>query len=332
MPKEIVRDIAIFDKEVSAVFKPVAVDIPKLVEECKGLTISGVDDIEGYAVVFASLQKLKKARTDITKFAKSLRDEYTHKNRKIREIEDGYVSLIEPVENELKAQREAIDGAKKIAERMILLPSRQKMLGDIGIVMTNEEILSFDETSFATMYTSSKQVFDEEQEREKERVAEQARIEKEQEAEKIRIEEEKQSAVAQAKIDAEREAIFQAKEVAAKVKRDNQAAAEQARIDKEEAAKKAEKDKQDALDKLKQEQVDAENARLADLEKAAKDARFLAEQQKRDEEEQLKRTEKNKQYRDWVVGLGIFIESGDKVEHVGDTFIAYKKVGEIVIK
>lgn len=44
MPKETTRDVAVFDEEVSAVFKPVAVDIPKLVAECKGLKISGVGD------------------------------------------------------------------------------------------------------------------------------------------------------------------------------------------------------------------------------------------------------------------------------------------------
>ena len=321
MPKETTRDVAVFDEEVSAVFKPVAVDIPKLVAECKGLKISGVDDTEGYAVVFASLQKLKKARTDITKFAKSLRDEYTHKNRKIREIEGEYVALIEPVENDLKAQREAVDEAKKIAERMVLLPSRKKMLEDISITMTDEEILSFDETSFATMYTNARQVFDEAQAQENARILEQARIQKEQEAEMARIEKEKEEAVAQAKIDAEKEALSKAQE-----------AATEARIEKEEAIARAEKDKQDAIDKLKKEQADAETARLADMEKAVESARLLAEQEKVAEEERVKRAEKNKQYMEWVKEMKVDTTAGDKIEREGDTFIAYKKIGEIVIK
>jgi len=304
------NELSVFDEQVSTVFKPVVVDIPKLIDECKGLKISGVDDTEGYAVVFASLQKLKKARTDVTKFAKSLRDEYTHKNRKIREIEGEYLALIEPVENELKGQREAIDEAKKKAERLILLPGRKKMLEDISIKMTDDEILSFDETQFATMYTSAKQTFDEAKMQEETRILEEARIKKEQEAEKVRIEQEKEAAVAQAKIDAEKAAAQRAKEAEAK----------------------AEKDKQDAIDKLKREQEDAEKARLAAVEKAEEDARIFAEQERIAEEERVKKAEKNKQYMDWVKEMGVDTASGDKIERVGDTFIAYKKVGEIVIK
>lgn len=304
------KELAVFDEQVSAVFKPVIVDIPKLVEECKGLKISGVDDVDGYAIVFDSLQRLKKARTDVTKFAKSLRDEYTRKNRKIREIEGEYIAMIEPVESDLKAQREAVDEAKKIAKRMILLPSRKKMLEEISITMTDDEILSFDETSFATMYMSAKQVFDEAVEQEKTRLLEKARADEEREKENLRIKEEREAAVAQAKIDAEKEAAQKAKEAKAK----------------------AEKDKKDAIDRLKQEQADAETARLAAMKKAVEDARLLAEQEKLDEEEKVKRAEKNKKYMDWVNEMNVDTLEGDKIERVGDTFIAYKKVGEIVIK
>lgn len=277
-----------FKNEVLSVFKPQTIDITAIAESCKGLKINGIEDEEGYKKVFDALQVLKKARVNLTKFAKSLRDEYTAKNREIKVIEEDYLGIITPIEDELKAQREAVDEEKKRQERLILLPSRKIALAEIEKEMTDEELLSLDEKSFASMLQTSK--IEHLERKERERKEEETRKERE-----AQIEKEKAEAVANA-----------------------------TRI----AEEKAEKEKQEAIDKLKRDQEEAERKRIAEEERKIREAKLLEEQKI---EEQAK-AEKNKKYQDWLITVKYSPVDGDKIERVGDTFIAYKKVGEIIIK
>lgn len=322
--KGVIRDTESFELEVETVIKPVIVDIPSLADEFRGMKINGIEDIDGYNSVFRALQSLKKARTNLTKFAKSLRDEYTTKNNKIREIEKNYLKIITEVEDDLKAQREAIDEQKKRAERMILLPSRKKMLAEIEEVMTDEEILDLDEKSFATMYQSSKIEYLER--KEVERKQEEYRKYEEERAEK-----EKEEAVKRAVEETERKA-----EEAIRKAEQEKIAAEKERA---EAIARVEAEKQEAINRLNREHEEAEKNRI-EAEKEMANERIRIEEEKKKEAERIEKErieeqakkEKNKKYQDWLVVIKYNPAYGDKIERIGDTFIAYKKIGEIVIK
>lgn len=295
-----------FKNEVLAVFKPQTTDINAIAESCKGLKINGIEDEEGYKQVFDALQILKKARVNLTKFAKSLRDEYTAKNREIKNIEEDYLAIIAPIEDELKAERERIDEEKRRQERLILLPSRRILFDEINMIISDDEILSMDEKQFAIFYDKSKIVYLEA--KESQRREEEAKKERE-----AQIEKEKAEAVANA----------------------IKLAQEQAEKDKIEAEKKAkeailqaEKDKQDAIDKIKREQEAIDKKRIDD-----EKARIAEENRiKLEKIEDQAKAEKNKKYQEWLVTVKYSPIDGDKIERVGDTFIAYKKVGEIIIK
>lgn len=73
-----------------------------------------------------------------------------------------------------------------------------------------------------------------------------------------------------------------------------------------EAEERAEREKQAEIDRLQREKEEVEAKRI--------------------------KAEKNKRYQKWTTGLDINLAIGDKIERVGDTFIAYRKVGEITIK
>jgi hypothetical protein len=296
------KTVAIFEEEVVKVFKPQTVDIQALADSCKGLKINGIEDEAGYELVFDALQKIKKARTDLTKFAKSLRDEYTAKNRKIKEIENDYLKIITPIEDDLKVQREEVDQAKKRKEREILLPERQKMLREIGNEIDDDFVLDMDANQFQEFFNQRKLEFLEMKERQLNE--EKERLEKEKrEAEEAKIRE-------------------------AELEKARTEAAEKARI---EAEQKAEREKQEAIEKIKREQeekdakIRAENFRIAQ-EAVEKEKAEKAEQEK---------TEKNRKYKAWLKEHGFTEELRQAGEmHVmrdGNTFTLYKKVDKITI-
>lgn len=232
-----------FFTEVAERFKDKAVNIQEVAKKNKGLTIKDLDDKEGYEKVFAGIQELTKARTALTGFAKALRDEYTAKNRAIRDIEKNYLEIIEPVETELRAERSRIDEIKKRQERMILLPGRKKMLEDIETTMTDEELLAFDEKAFSVFYNDKKIAYLEEKERQR-IVKEQAEIREKE------IEEAKKKAVAEAKA--------------------------KAKIDKERAIERLKKEQADKERKAQEEKTRAEERANEEQEKAEKNKKYQA--------------------------------------------------------
>jgi hypothetical protein len=291
-----------FENQIVAEFNPLIVDIPKLVEESRGLKINGLDDEVGYKAVYDAIQKFKSARGNLTRFAKERRDEFTAKNRKIREIEKEYLEMIAKVEDDLVEQRRVVDEAKKREERRILLPGRVEMLKTIEVAMTDDDLLDMDEKHFTTFFNESKTAFLER--KEAERLTKEAEEKRSQE-----IKEAEERATARAKEEAEAKA---------------KAEAERVEIEKKEAEARAEREKQEAIEKVKREAEEKEHARV-EAERKAKEEADRIEQEK--EAERIK-AEKNKKYQEWVKTL----PEGVEIKREGDTFVAWQKVGEITIK
>lgn len=105
------------------------------------------------------------------------------------------------------------------------------------------------------------------------------------------------------------------------VKRASEEAAKRATEEAERKAKeeleRVEREKQAEIDRLNREE---EARKKAEADKVAQ------------EQADLERAEKNRRYKKWASEIGVNLEAGDKIERIGETFIAYKKIGEITIK
>lgn len=149
------------------IFKPGVVELQKLADQYKDLTINGVEDKEGYEKVKAARKELGEMRILITKTGKSAREEARRYANSVIEKEKEYLGIITPTEDDLKSKIEAIDEEKKIQERQVLLPSRIKMLEEIEIKLLDAEILRMDEKEFAVYLGEQKILYIEKKEAER---------------------------------------------------------------------------------------------------------------------------------------------------------------------
>jgi hypothetical protein len=94
-------------------FNPKKAELTRLGEQYKDLVISWPEDKKWYELVHKARMELVKTRTDIEKKWKELRDPHTQFNKKVSELEKELISLIEPIEKELKDKQDAIDTEKK---------------------------------------------------------------------------------------------------------------------------------------------------------------------------------------------------------------------------
>lgn len=138
------------------IFKPGIATLREIAAKHRGLEIKGLDDKEGYDAVKAARKELGDWRILITKEGKKYREEALAYQREVLRQEKEHLAEIVPVEDELKAKLEAIDDERKREERRALLPSRKTMLAEIEVALTDEEILDFDENSFATFYGNAR--------------------------------------------------------------------------------------------------------------------------------------------------------------------------------
>lgn len=281
-------------------FSPAKAEIQSAVEEVKNLTINGIDDVAGYEAVKLGKKRLAEYRIDITKFGKKQREEALAYQREVLRQEKELLEMIEPTELRLKGELEAIDEEKKRQERIVLLPTRIKMLEEIGIKLLDAEILRMDEKEFSEYYNTEKLAY-------LERKAQVEREEREKKEREAEIERLKQEAVEKAKKEAE----------------------EKAELEKKELAEKAEKEKQEAIDKIKreQEEKDRKAKEEADRIKQAEEERM------KKEKEDKEKAEKNKKYQDWLKKHGYNEQTKDKfyIKREGNTFTIYIKTGEITI-
>lgn len=249
-------------------FNPKKEELQKLAIACQ--KIDGSD----LKLVTETRIKLKKARVDITKQGKEMRDEANKFAKDVIAREKELVAIIEPEELRLEAIEDEVKAQKLREERAALLPTRHEQLNAIGdgIEVSDEELLEMDTEQFSA-YKNERVA----QKNEIERLAmEQERRDIEEEKQRIQREKETQErekiARAEAQAEAERKLALAKEEAEMRVQREKEEAerrvvAERERMEREQKEKEAKeaqakaeaeakvKAEQEALDKKKKYQA-----------------------------------------------------------------------------
>jgi hypothetical protein len=119
------------------IFGRTETDLKKFKDECKGLTIAGVNDTDGYNAVSAKIKEAVKWRTSTETKRKFL-------NKKINEAGTKLLAEVAPIEADLKAKKQVIDDEKdklqKQADELALIKfnDRTKKLFEIGVTFSGE--------------------------------------------------------------------------------------------------------------------------------------------------------------------------------------------------
>lgn len=229
-----------------------------LKEEYEGLTISGIDDREGYKRVSEARKILKGERVGITKDAKQLRDGANKFCSTVIARERELIKIIEPLEEKLYDQEKAIDDEKERLEAEAEKKEADRVQDRVNQLAKFNQAIDFFEAK-----NISDEAFNE--------LLNQARIDDAQEQEKKqleakRLEDERIEQERLGKIEAERIANERAeleKQRLAQEKREAELKAEQAKVKAEQEAKekeirlaqeKLEADKKAHEEKLRKEQ------------------------------------------------------------------------------
>lgn len=293
-------------------FNPTKSEIIKVVKEASLLVIEGVKDTVGYKKVHEARMELKNMRVKIQKTGKELRSEAIAFQKAVIEKEKEFVSMIEPVESELQAKQNAIDGEKEKAKRIELLPERQFKMKAVELVVEDEVLLSMDNDEFDGFYNQKNAEYLAEKERKIK--DEQEKIE----VEKKKIEEDKR--IEQAKKEAEK--FAQEKAI-----RDAKLAKIQAEKDKQEAVEmernRAEQEKRQLIEEQKrkdQERIDEQNR-----------AKLEVESKLEKEKIEQERVESQKKYQNFLKKNG-YTETDKNnfiVQRNGKQVVLFKKIAEI---
>lgn len=197
--------------ETIEIFKPGIAELRSVAERLRGITIKGVDDVEGYAAAKDAKKELAQWRIDITKSGTKFRAEALAYQREVIRQEKEHLEIITPVEDNLKAMIQAVDEAKAREERKVLIPSRKAMLAEIEVEMTDDELLALDEKEFEGVFNTKKMQYleareakrrEEENEKRHQEELEKAKAEaaaKAIEEERLRVEREAQAKAAEEK-------------------------------------------------------------------------------------------------------------------------------------
>lgn len=301
--KSIVSTSPNFPPAVMEKFHATEAQLKAMAARCQGLTVAGVEDKKGYAVVHDSRMELADARILIDKTRKAENDEAQQHIKMCNNVAKYLVSLIEPTETALKAEEKRIDAeldaikAKKQAEAAAALQKRIEELQAFGQPFTLAELTLMTDTQYGFLRATAEDAF---KAREALRIeaeaalakvkaeeaakAEAARLAKE-EAERIERErvaaQAAENAKAAAALEAERAAMRKEREEFEAAKRASEQA-ERERIAREEGAAKAKaeaeriaaeerdrKEREAVAEKTRQE---AEAKRLAEIQAARPDA------------------------------------------------------------
>jgi len=246
-------------------FSPKKAELVALAEECKVLTINGLDDKAGQLAVQQAKMKCVRARIEIQKTGKLMREDARKYVSAVISLEKDLIEIIEPVEKHLKQEQDKIEQEKIKQMRLADLPNRQARLAEFGIQIEDDFIMLMDDQRFNEFYFQKKADYMQEQQRiaNEKLAAEQAKLKE-----------------AQDKIDADRKKIEEDERVANAKRQAEKDAQDKALKDAEIAKLAAEQAKQDA--------IDAERAKAkAAIEQAEADKQAIIAENKRKDDERI---------------------------------------------
>lgn len=268
-------------------------ELTELSKKLGGLTISGLDDKEGFKVVREGRITLKNARVGITKAGKALRENAVKFSNRVIEREKELIAIVAPAEERLEQEEDAYLALqeqariKKEKEENERIQKRVDALAKFDYAVDLYELKIMDEENFQALLGHAEAEFQKEQLRKAE---EAAYMQAEKEAEEKRVANERAELAKQKAEQEARERELQRQEnerIEETRKRDAEFKAEQERIKRDqegrEAALRAEREK---LEKEKREHE--EKIRIDLAKKEAAERAVIEEQAKVKREQEAK--------------------------------------------
>lgn len=277
-------------------FDPTAAKLMEMVAATKDITATDLRDKVQLAVVRENRITLKKARVQIEKIGKSLREDAVARQKAVIAKENELIAIIEPEEERLASIEEEARYLAIREEREQKAPARRQRLHAIeGVTFTDDEFVQLDDAQFEAYY--NQKVADK-------NAADAERIRKEVEAKAA------EKASADAKIKAEQDA-------------------KQAELDAKERALEAEKREIEH----KKEVAEAEaKARKEAEQKAREDAERAENVRRLKEEAEKAMRERDQKYQDFLKKNGYTTEVGAYyIAQTGNTVTLYKRIDSITL-
>ncbi len=121
------------------------------------LKISWVEDEEGYKKAKEAWKELQKVRKEVTIKWKELRDEAIKTQKNVLALEKELLVIITTVEDNLKEQIKNIDQVKEMEKRKKMIPIMKEELKNIGIDVSDSELLMVPEKEFSNFVVKKKE-------------------------------------------------------------------------------------------------------------------------------------------------------------------------------
>jgi hypothetical protein len=324
--------------------------IAKLKSDYSGLTINGIDDVDGFNKVEDARKHCKVVRVTAVKICESGREKAIQEQKDWIAKQKEVVGEVEEIENTLKAKAQFI---KEEKERILFeaaqrekLPARKEKFLTIGITLEDAELLKLDDFNFTALFNefyvkhleeiaakakddADKAAKVEAERLEAERKLSEEKAEKERaEAQRLAEEKAKAQQIENDRLKKEKEEI-ERKAKEAKDKADAELAKQKAEADRVAAEIKLKADKALAEEKrLAKEESDRqaeiirkqqeENARLAKEAKDKADAELAAQQKAKAEQEEKERERLAEEKRAAIA------PDKDKLKNYVSTFVTVK--------
>lgn len=245
-------------------------EIAKLKNQYMHLTINGLEDKDGYKMVYDARQEVKRTRVALTKYAKEMREDAQAWANKVIAEEKRVVGELKEIEAHLQAEEDKIEAEKerirKEAEdrENARIQERIDALAQYGFAADYAQLKALDDDSFKKLLVHAENQWKEEQERKAEeerlRLEELKWIEEQRkELEELRAKQKE----AQRIIDEQNRAIMEAQEREERMKREA------------EAKERREKELAEARERA------AEEARIAERKRIEEEAKAKAEAEER---------------------------------------------------
>lgn len=265
-------------------FSPAKADLEFLAQDARAALSLDLTDKKQLENFKGHKKDLQQARIDITRTAKSMREEALAFQKEVIKQEKEYLSIITPIEDELDKKMDTFKQAAIREERLKELPARREMLAEISTSasdITDDELLDMDQDAFmAYMNAKKAEEFERMQAEQRAREAEERR--------QAEIKEAEERAAQKAKDDAERAA----REEADRKEREAKEALEAERRRAEEAERK-----------LKEDEERKESERKAEEERVARE--------KAEEEEHQRKLAESKKWNEFLDKIGYDEASGE---------------------
>ena len=293
-------------------FDPPVADLQKIVAETKLVTLDDLGDIMQLKVVKEHRAILKDARVKITKTGKMLRADALKFQKDVLVKEKELIAIIEPEETRLTELKDKAEKHVELEKRRSLIPERRERLAEIDpdLKLTDEEIITMDETGFQGFCNK---ILADKNEKEREKL----------EKERERVEEEKAKLAEEQKIkDAEEKAVQKERERIDKESKDRE---EKMKREEQEAKDRIAKEEQESKDRIaKQEQEAKEKLELEEQER-----KYKIEAERVAKEEAEEGAKQDKKYQEFLTSHGYTEETKSDFmqSQEGEDIRLYKLIG-----